>query len=181
MTKSEQYYASKMAIAARKSCVDGELIDENTRKIDFETLQNIVNNFGGKLFENESSYSYYKHIDKTPNFEICIGNDIKKEDKSITVLTALGIPFFDKDKLPDNCTIKLSEFGLSEAVSKYDLSYYEILHFAREFLMPENLYDQSMVENMTEEGKFDCIEMAKDFGTGYMKVLTRGEDLGKWH
>ena len=181
MTKSEQYYASKMAIAARKSCVDGELIDENTRKIDFETLQNIVNNFGGRLFKDENSNSYFKITEDGTSFVICIGNDIKEEDKSITILTALGIPFFDKDKLPDNSIIKISEFGLSEAVSKYDLSYYEILHFAREFLMPENLYDQSMVENMTEEGRFDCIEMAKDFGTGYMKVLTRGEDLGKWH
>ena len=36
----------------------------NTVPIVIRKTQNIVNNFGGKLFENESSYSYYKHIDK---------------------------------------------------------------------------------------------------------------------
>ena len=53
--------------------------------------------------------------------------------------------------------------------------------FAREFLIPKKLYDQSMVENMMENGNFDCIKMSKDFGISYMKVLSRCEDLGKWH
>ena len=74
-----------------------------------------------------------------------------------------------------------SDNGLIKALKKYGISYDKILLFARGFLMPEDLYDKSMVENTTAEGKFDCVEMAKDFGTGYMKVLTRGEDLGKWH
>ena len=181
MTKSEQYYASKVAIAARKRCVDGEIINENIRKINFKTLQNIVNNFGGRLFKDENSNSYFKINEDGTSFDICIGNDIKEEDKSITVLTALGLTFFDGEKLNDNSIINISEDGLLNALKEHEISYDKILLFAREFLMPENLYDQSMVENMTKDGKFDCIEMAKDFGTGYMKVLTRGEDLGKWH
>lgn len=181
MTKSEQYYVSKVAMAARKRCVEGEIIDKNIRKINFETLQNIVNNFGGRLFNNENCDSYFKLNEECTSFDICIGNDIKEEDQSITVLTALGLTFFDGERLSDNSIINISEDGLIDALKEYGISYDKILLFAREFLMPENLYDQSMVENTTKDGKFDCIEMAKDFGTGYMKVLTRGEDLGKWH
>ena len=164
MTKSEQYYVSKIANLSRKRCVDSEVIDENARKLEFETLKNIVNYFGGNLFKDESSNSYFKIINNGTSFDICIGNDIKKEDESITILTALGIPFFDGDKLTDDFMINISDNGLIQALKKYGIS-----------------YDKSMVENTTNDGKFDCIEMAKDFGTGYMKVLTRGEDLGKWH
>ena len=181
MTKSEQYYVSKVANLSRKRCVDSEVIDENARKLEFETLKNIVNYFGGNLFKDKNSNSYFKIINNGTSFDICIGNDIKKEDESITILTALGIPFFDGDKLTDDFMINISDNGLIQALKKYGISYDKILLFARGFLMPENLYDKSMVENTTNDGKFDCIEMAKDFGTGYMKVLTRGEDLGKWH
>ena len=99
MTKSEQYYVSKIANLSRKRCVDSEVIDENARKLEFKALQNIVNYFGGNLFKDKNSNSYFKIINNGTSFDICIGNDIKKEDESITILTALGIPFFDGDKL----------------------------------------------------------------------------------
>ena len=99
MTKSEQYYVSKVAILSRKRCVDNGVMDENTRNLDFESLQDIANHFGGNLFKDENSNSYFKTINNETSFDICIGNDIKKEDESITILTALGIPFFDGDKL----------------------------------------------------------------------------------
>ena len=95
--------------------------------------------------------------------------------------------FLGNDNIINDKTIRIDDLcvsnDLSAATENVDFSFLiqGMDVFAREFLMPENLYDQSMVENMTEEGRFDCIEMAKDFGTGYMKVLTRGEDLGKWH
>lgn len=178
---NNRYYASKIAIDARTCCIDNNIIHENTRKLDFETLQNIVNNFGGNLFKDENSCSYYRHINKSSSFEICIGNDVISEDESITILTALGISFFDINKLLDNCVIYIAEDRLHEAIVKYGISYNEILWFSKEFLMPENLYDESMVEHITADGKFDCIEISKDFDTGYMKVLSRGEDLGKWY
>lgn len=174
--KRKKYYASKIAISARKLCVDKKVIDENTKTLNFETLQKIVNIFGGNLFKNGNSPSYYKH--KNSSFDICIGNDVKLEDESLTILMALGIAFFDFEKLSEGCEINISEDKI------YDnsvISINEMLWFSREFLMPEKLYDESMIENMTKDGKFDCIGIAEDFGTDYMKVLARGEDLGKWH
>lgn len=173
--KRKQYYASKIAISARKLCVDNKVMDENTKNLNFETLQKIVNIFGGNLFKNEDSYSYYKH--KNSSFDICIGNDVKAEDETLTILMALGIAFFDYEKLSDGYEFNIAEDKI------YDndvISINEILWFSREFLMPEKLYDESMIKNMVNGGKFDCIGIAEDFGTGYMKVLARGEDLGKW-
>ena len=171
----KQYYASKIAISARKLCVDNKVMDENTKNLNFETLQKIVNIFGGNLFKNEDRYSYYKH--KNSSFDICIGNDVKAEDETLTILMALGIAFFDYEKLSDGYEFNIAEDKI------YDndvISINEILWFSREFLMPEKLYDESMIKNMVDGGKFDCIGIAEDFGTGYMKVLARGEDLGKW-
>ena len=92
---------------------------------------------------------------------------------------ALGIPFFDKKKLK-NKKIKISERGLLNAMEDNLIPLSNLLWFSREFLMPERLYTQSMVDNTTKDGKFDCIKIAEDFGTSYMKVLTRGEELKKW-
>lgn len=173
---NEQYYASRVAITARKHCIDNKVIDENTKILNFETLKKIINIFGGNLLKNENTYSYYKH--KNLSFDICIGNDVKDTDESLTILMALGIAFFDNEKLSEGCEINISEDRI------YDndiISLNKLLWFSREFLMPEKLYDESMIDNMTESGKFDCIGIAEDFGTGYMKVLARGEDLGKWH
>ena len=173
--KRKQYYASKIAITARKLCVDNKVLDENSKSLSFETLQKIVNFFGGNLFKDENNHSYYKH--KKSGFDICVGNDVKTEDESLTILTALAIPFFDNDKLPDDYVIYISDDKI------YDddkISINEILWFSREFLMPENLYDNAMINNMTKTGEFDCIGIANDFNTDYMKVLARGADLGKW-
>lgn len=94
---------------------------------------------------------------------------------------ALEIPFFDKKGVTKNIKIKISERGLLDAMEDNLISLSDLLWFSREFLMLERLYTQSMVDNTTKDGKFDCIKIAKDFGTSYMKVLTRGEDLEKWH
>ncbi len=174
--KRKKYYASRMAISARKFCVDNKVIDENTKNLNFEALQKIVNIFGGNLFKNENSYSYYKQ--KNSGFDICIGNDVKVKDESLTILMALAIAFFDYEKLSDDCEINISEDRIYD---NHVISIDEILWFSREFLMPEKLYDESMIENMTKGGEFDCIGIANDFGTDYMKVLARGNDLGKWY
>ena len=174
---SGKYFAIKMAEYARRSCVNNAIIDDDTMCLDFETLKKIVNHFGGNLFKNVNNYSYYVK----GKFDICIGNDIKSEDESITILIALGIAFFGTPDL-NNKEIKIND---SDSTLINSLHNTEVLSyccwFSRAFLMPEKLYDKCMVKNTTKDGKFDCIGMSKDFNTGYMKVLTRGEDLDKWH
>ena len=173
--KQEQYYASKIAITLRKHCIDNKLLDEKTKSLSFEILQRIVNYCGGNLFENKNNLSYYKH--KKSSFDICIGNDVKTEDRSLTILAAIAIKLFDGDKLPDNYVIYISD---DKICNNDKISINKILWFSREFLMPEGLYDDAMIDNMTKDGKFDCIGIANDFGTDYMKVLARGTDLSKW-
>ena len=187
MTKSEQYYASKLAIAARKSCVDAGILEENDKKLDIDRLSKIVYHFGGLLgIDKESNPYIVKYSNKS--FDIVLGNQFQtEEDWPLIVLRGLGIIFLGNDNIINDKTIRIDDRcvsnDLAAATENVDFSFLiqGMDVFAREFLMPENLYDQSMVENMTSDGKFDCIEMAKDFGAGYMKVLTRGEDLGKWH
>lgn len=75
----EQLYATKIAINARKACVEVRIIDDNVKKLDFETLQKIVNFFGGQLLKDDKINSYYKCKLNESQFDICIGNDINEE------------------------------------------------------------------------------------------------------
>ena len=60
-------------------------------KLDFETLQKIVNFFGGKLFKDDKIDSYYKCNQYDSQFDICIGNDINDEENGEINYVPFGI------------------------------------------------------------------------------------------
>ena len=90
---AENYYVKKVAETARRFCEDCNVISDSDRLLNREKLSNILSEFGGKLYFNDGDESYFKYINKD-SFEVNIGSEIDNEDISITVLTALGIPFF---------------------------------------------------------------------------------------
>lgn len=175
-TRSEKYYYEKLAKTSRELCIDKNIIKEDTTSLDFVTLQKITNFTGGKLFKDNESFSYFKKLEND-SFEVCIGNDIKDDEISLTTLKALALPFYKFKEIENGRVIKLEEVDFISSYP-YDSSMPE--YFARAFLMPENLYDKVLVNNMTNESKFDIIEVAKEFGIHYMDALARGEDLKKW-
>lgn len=175
-TRSEEYYYEKLARELRKRCVDNNIIKEDTTSLDFTTLQKTTKFVGGRLFKNNEFFSYFKKIEND-KFEVCIGNDIEEDEISITVLKAIAIPFYKFKEIENERVIKLEEFDL---ISSYPYDSSMLEYFAQAFLMPEELYDKALVDNMTKESKFDIIEVAKEFGINYMEVLARGEHLKKW-
>lgn len=176
---AENYYVKKVAETARRFCEDCNVISDSDRLLNREKLSNILSEFGGKLYFNDGDESYFKYINKD-SFEVNMGSEIDNEDISITVLTALGIPFFAMEQLSEGMIIKLNNLDIIRTMpGEGTVSMVEL--FAREFLMPENDFDKCMAENLTDKGTFDCIKIANEYGTGYMKVMTRGYDLGKWY
>lgn len=121
----------------------------------------------------------------------CVDNNIIKEDTTSLDFTTLqkitkfvgGRLFKNNEffsyfkKIENEMVIKLEEIDL---ISSYPYDSSMLDYFARAFLMPEELYDKALVNNMTKESKFDIIGVAKEFGINYMEVLARGENLKKW-
>lgn len=175
LTRSQKYYYEKLARETRKRCVDNNIIKEDTTNLDFTSLQEITKFVGGRLFKNNEFFSYFKKIEND-SFEICIGYDIKEDEISLTVLKAIAILFYKYDKIENERVIKLEEFDFIFSYP-YDSSMLE--YFARAFLMPEELYDIALVNNLTNNSKVDIIGVAKGFGIDFMYVLLRGKELNK--
>ncbi len=168
-----KYCSMKAAKKTRELCIENHIILEKTKEISLQQFSQIVNLFSGDLIISDESLSYFK-MNENKKFTILIGSDVEMKDRSLTILEALGLVFLEDIK--EGQIIYLKE--LYNTIPNPD-RLYGVETFAREFLMPENLFDESLISNNTEKG-FDCLKVAEDFNTNYMKVLARGEDLKKW-
>ena len=156
----------------RKRIISDGIIDEDTKKIDYNVLTYVVNMNGGNIFFDNNHISYFQKK-KDGSFDINISNDIAEEDKIITILQGIAVRLFAFDNLSCDKIIRFKDYNFVNDFkyrSKEDLM--AIYLFAREFLMPRELFKDSIEYNIG-----DLKKVAVDFNTSYQKVLARKEDF----
>lgn len=166
-TRKKKHYL-QLAHHARETCILSKVIDKDIMKLDCDTLEKIIQFFGGRLIKGSVSYFKKKNDDE---FEICLGEDVNTDERSITVLKGLGCAFAIFYRLKIYTPIRLKdEYFITDF--PYPQELLGVYLFSKEFLMPENLYNQSLLKN-----KDNYEEVAQDFDTGYELVLSRRNDL----
>lgn len=158
---------------ARKLCEEKNIISSDQKILRLDDLTRIINLFGGKLEESFDDKSFLKK-DSDKNFTIYFKLDDKKRDYTddiFTILKGLGQAFFKFKSLNINETCDIEDISL-ENIDTYELA--EI--FARTFIMPEDLYLDSVIK-YTDDAKVNVNSVAKEFKINYFEVLNRGSEL----
>ncbi len=161
----------------RTKLVDEGIINSDTKKLDYNVLSYMINMYEGHLSFNNNHVSYFQKK-KDGTFDINISDDIAQEDKIITLLQGIAIRLFAFDNLSCYRIIRFRYYNFINDFkyrNKEDLL--AIYLFAREFLMPRELFDDSIEDNIGDDNLCDYRKVAIDFNTSYQKVLARKEDF----
>lgn len=159
----------------RTKCMEEGIIKVDTKKINYDILSKLVNMYNGQLTANNNYISYFQ---KQPedSFVINIADDIIDEEKVITVLQGLGIRIFSFNLLTPENIIRLDNYDFTRDIrDKNELA--AIYLFAREFLMPRELFEDSIEDNIGDDNICDYKKVAIDFNTSHQKVLIRKNDM----
>lgn len=174
----KSFYYMCVGEKTRNLCERLEVITHEQKQINIEDLKNIIKLFGGELLIENIPDTYIKK--ENDSFNIYT-NYSSSEYASLNILMALGVAFFELDKMKDNEIIEINEARVQSATFDFPIGAEKgISVFAREFLMPQKLFENSLVNNQTKDGFYECKKVAREFNTPYMKVLTRGKDLKLW-
>lgn len=159
----------------RNKCMKEGIIKIDTKKIDYDVLSKLVNTYNGILTDNNNYISYFqKQSDNS--FIINIADDIVDEEKIITVLQGLGIKIFSFNDLTPENIIRLDNYDFTRDIKNKD-KLAAIYLFAREFLMPRELFEDSIEDNIGDDNICDYKKVAIDFNTSHQKVLIRKNDM----
>ena len=175
MTNREKYYVEKVAQDARESAEHDQTVQFDF-PLTLEMVKRIIEHFGGTLVlkprsdDVDSNFYIKKNVEE--KLEIYYNPEIPDSVLIMKLLHELGHAFFDFDEMSVGQVMGCD--GVEPNDQKADL-------FARAFVMPREQFESDLVNQSTEDGKFDMIQLAKHYGVGFMDTLTRGEDLNLWH
>lgn len=172
-------YVSRLAEAARCMCNEKEITKSDQRLLDENALKKIVEFYKGTLVQ----YSEARFAEEFPNRKF--NSFLRKattdnslfvigyvEYSAIDILHELGHAFLELSSMVDNEIrwIGDSESGLKEL---------EAYKFARAFLMPTQLFQETVI-SCSNRGECDIEAVAKEFAVDAAEVVCRGRESYLW-
>ncbi len=162
MTFSERVCIEDLASDARKAVEKEGIISSEQLDLSIDKLKEIVKFFNGSLLEDNSQDSTYI-IRNRNSFTIYYS----QQSTYLDILHELGHAFFDiQEKAVGE---KLECDGIGEIHERASL-------FARGFSMPRDIFETVVIRH-SRKGKFNVLDIAKDYNTNYFTIMTRGKEL----
>ena len=163
MTNREKYIIENVALNARQSAIEKDIISQETTSLSVEDVRRIVVSFGGELQKDKST-----RLVKTDSRKFTIY--YHPNASMIDILHELGHAFFDLPNMEIGHELSCEGVGISDLRASL---------FARAYIMPRDDFE-NVVIHCAKDGKCDVQKVAEIYDVDYFNVLTRGEELNIW-